>query len=87
MSVKCSVLKLNQNREDFIINNVINKNFGMLEEVINQEIQDIEKLSPYKLNLNENDLDNLEKLIDSFIIPGAQCKNYHQALNFLKNYS
>lgn len=87
MSVKCSLRNLSHNQEELIMDNVINKNFAMLEDVINQEIQEIEKLSPYKLNLIDNDLDNLEKLIDSFIIPGTQSKNYHQALNFLKNYS
>lgn len=87
MSVKSSVRNLGHDKEEFVIENTISKHFGMLEDVLKQEIQEIEKLSPYKLNLIDNDLDNIEKLIDSFIIQGNQIKNYQQAIHFLKKYS
>lgn len=87
MSVKSSVRNFFHNQEDCAINEVINKNFAMLEDVLKQEIHEIEKLSPYKLDLNDKALNNLEKLIDSFIVPSIQTKNYSQASDFLKKYS
>jgi len=87
MSVKSSVCNIAYNQQDCVMDDVINKNFAMLEEVLNQEINEIGKLLPHKLNLNNNDLDNLEKLIDSFIIPSTQSNIYSQAKKFLKKYS
>ena len=88
MSVKSSVRNLIDNEVNSAIDNAINNNFAMLEDFLNQEIHEIEKMSPYRLKLNKNDLDELEKLIDSFISPqNTQIKNYQQATNFLKIYS
>jgi hypothetical protein len=87
MSVKSSVRNFTHNQEDCAINEVINKNFAMLEDILKQEIDEMEKLWPYKLDLNDNALDNLEKLLDSFIVPSNQSKNYLHASNFLKKYS
>ena len=86
MSVKSLVRNLTQNQDESVMDDVLNKNFAMLEDVLNQEINELQKFSPYNLNLKDNDLENLEKLIDSFIIPSYQRKKYSQAMHFLKKY-
>lgn len=87
MSVKSSFRNLISNEDDSILDYVINKDFDSLEDFLKQEIQQIDKLSPNKLKLNDNDLDNLEKLIDLFISPYDDNQNYQHAMNFLNKYN
>jgi len=78
---------VSNHREEEILEQIIDNNFESLKETIISEIIELDKVPSARININNNDLDNLDKLIDSMIIPQNQNKSYIQALNFLKKYS
>ena len=50
-------------------------------------MNEIDKSFTKRMNVNNIDLDNLDKLFDSIITPTYQSKPYSQGINFLKKYS
>ena len=73
--------------ENNVLENILQNNFDNLKELLLKEIKDIDEFSQGKLNFNNHDLENLDKLIDSFIINKDEHKTYSHAMNFLTKYS
>jgi len=83
--IKCSIDNFNSKIEENIFEKIMEKNFDMMKEALNNELNEIEKFPKEQVNFNDQDLDNLDKLIE-FIIP-QNLKSYQIAMNLLKKYS